>query len=85
MTVYAKIENNKLITASNNLGITGLADSAELCLANGFSAYTEEEISGYYGGTYQIIDGILRIITAVCRSDCHIIGQVFAIFQLSTI
>ena len=63
MTVYAKIENNKLICASNNLGITGLADSPELCLANGFTAYTEEQVSGYYAGSHQIIDGVLTPIT----------------------
>ena len=60
MTVYAKIENNKLITAYNGYnGITGLADSPELCLANGFIAYTEEQVSGYYAGTHQIIDEVL--------------------------
>ena len=64
MTVYAKIENNKLICASNNMGITGLADSPELCLTNGFTAYTEEQISGYYAETYQIIDGVLTDITS---------------------
>lgn len=63
MTVYAKIENNKLICASNNLGITGLADSPELCEANGFTAYTEEEISGYFAGNYEIIDGVLTDIS----------------------
>ena len=63
MTVYAKIENNKLICASNNLGITGLADSPELCLANGFTAYTEEQVSGYFAETHQIIDGVLMDIT----------------------
>ena len=63
MTIYAKIENNKLICASNNLGITGLADSAELCEANGFTAYTEEQVSSYYVGTHQIIDGVLTDIT----------------------
>ena len=63
MTVYAKIENNKLITASNNLGITGLADSPELCKANGFTAYTEEEIGGYFAGTHQIVNGILTDIS----------------------
>src|SRR5574344_574552 len=65
MTVYAKIENNKLVTAYNGYnGITGLADIPELCLANGFTAYTEEEISGYYAGTHQIIDGVLTDITS---------------------
>ena len=60
MTVYAKIENNKLITAYNGYnGITGLADSPELCLASGFTAYTEEEISGYFAGTHRIVDGVL--------------------------
>ena len=59
MTVYAKIENNKLICASNNLGITGLVDSPSLCEANGFTAYMEEEVSGYFAGTHQIIDGVL--------------------------
>lgn len=64
MTVYGKIENNKLICASNGYnGITGLADSPELCLANGFTAYTEEQVSGYYAGTHQIIDGVLTDIT----------------------
>ena len=64
MTVYAKIENGRLITAYNGYnGITGLADSAELCLDNGFIAYTEEEASGYYSGTHQIIDGVLINIT----------------------
>lgn len=64
MTVYAKIENNKLITAYNGYnGITGLADSPELCLVNGFTAYTEEEISGYFAGTHQIIDGVLTDIS----------------------
>ena len=64
MTVYAKIENNKLITAYNGYnGITGLADSPELCLANGFTAYTEEQISGYFAGTHQIIDGVLTDIS----------------------
>src|SRR5574344_1026721 len=60
MTVYAKIENNELITAYNGYnGVVGLADSVELCLANGFTAYTEEEVSGYFAGSYQIIDGVL--------------------------
>ena len=64
MTVYGKIENNKLITAYNGYnGITGLADSPELCLANGFTAYTEEQISGYFAGTHQIVNGILTDIT----------------------
>lgn len=64
MTVYAKIENNKLVTAYNGYnGVIGLADSIELCLSNGFTAYTEEEISGYFGGTHQIIDGVLTDIT----------------------
>lgn len=65
MTVYAKIENGKLITAYNGYnGIIGLADNPELCLANGFIAYTEDEISGYYGGSYSIIDGVLVDISA---------------------
>ena len=64
MTVYGKIENNKLITAYNGYnGVIGLADSPELCESNGFTAYTEEEISGYFGGTHQIINGILTDIT----------------------
>src|SRR5574344_275906 len=64
MTVYAKIENNKLITAYNGYnGITGLANSPELCLANGFTAYTEEEIGGYFGGSYKIINGILKNVS----------------------
>ena len=64
MTVYAKIEDNKLITAYNGYnGITGLADSPELCLENGFTAYTEEEVSGYFAGTHKIIDSILTDIT----------------------
>ena len=63
MTVYAKIENNKLICANNNLGIPGLADSPELCLSNGFTPYTEEQISGYFAGTHQIIDGVLTDIS----------------------
>lgn len=63
MTTYGKIENNKLITASNNLGITGLADSPELCKANGFTDYTEAEISGYFSGSHQIVDGVLTDIT----------------------
>ena len=64
MTVYAKIEDNKLITAYNGYnGITGLADSPELCIENGFTAYTEEEVSGYFARTHQIIDGVLTNIT----------------------
>ena len=64
MTVYAKIEDNELVTAYNGYnGITGLADSPELCKANGFTAYTEEEISGYFGGTHQIVNGILTDIS----------------------
>ena len=64
MTVYAKIENNKLVTAYNGYnGITGLADSPELCEANGFKAYTEEEIGGYFAGTHQIVNGILTDIS----------------------
>ena len=64
MTVYAKIENNKLVTAYNGYnGITGLADSVGLCEANGFNAYTEEEVSGYYAGTHQIVNGILTDIS----------------------
>jgi hypothetical protein len=63
MTVYAKIENDKLITAYNGYkGITGLAANPELCLANGFTAYTEEEISGYFSNSHQIIDGVLTDI-----------------------
>ena len=65
MAVYAKIENNKLITAYNGYnGVIGLADSVELCLANGFTAYTEEEISGYFSGSYKIIDGVLTDIAS---------------------
>ena len=65
MTVYAKIENGQLITAYNGYNrITGLADSVELCLNNGFTAYTEEEISGYFGGTHEIINGVLTDITS---------------------
>ena len=65
MTVYGKIENNKLVTAYNGYnGVIGLADSVELCLANGFTAYTEEEISGYFTGTYKVIDGVLTNITS---------------------
>ena len=64
MTVYAKIENNKLVTPYNGYnGIIGLADSSELCLANGFVAYTEEEVSGYFAGTHQIVNGILTDIS----------------------
>lgn len=64
MTVYAKIENDKLITAYNGYnGITGLADSPVLCLANGFTEYTEKEVSGYFAGTHQIIDGVLTDIS----------------------
>ena len=64
MIVYAKIENNKLITAYNGYnGITGLTDSVELCLANGFTVYTEEQVSGYFAGTHQIIDGVLTDIS----------------------
>lgn len=60
MTVFYKIENNKLITAYNGYnGVTGLADNPELCIANGFVEGTEEEIAGYFGGTHQIIDGVL--------------------------
>lgn len=64
MTVYAKIENEQLITAYNGYnGIVGMADSPELCLTNGFTGYTEEEISGYYVGMYVINDGKLIDIT----------------------
>jgi len=60
MAVFYKIENNKLITAHNGYnGITGLADSPELCLANGFIAGTEEQVSGYFAGTHNIVDGVL--------------------------
>lgn len=65
MTVYAKIENDTLITAYNGYnGITGLADSPTLCLANGFSAYAEDEINGYFSGTYKIVDGVLTNIVS---------------------
>lgn len=62
MTVYAKIENNKLITAYNGYnGITGLADNPQLCLTNGFTTYTEEEIAGYYAGYMELLsDGSLK-------------------------
>ena len=64
MTTYGKIENDKLIPAYNGYnGTIGLADSSELCEANGFTAYTEEEISGYFAGTHQIIDGVLTDIS----------------------
>lgn len=69
MTVYAKIEDNKLVTAYNGYNrITGLADSPELCLANGFTAYEEDEngstlVDKYFGGSYQIIDGVLTDIS----------------------
>jgi hypothetical protein len=64
MTVYAKIEDNKLITAYNGYnGVIGMADSPELCLANGFTAYTEEEVSGYFTGTHIIIEGVLTDIS----------------------
>ena len=64
MTVYAKIENGQLISAYNGYnGVTGLADSVELCLANGFTAYTEKEVSGYFAGTHQIVNGILTDIS----------------------
>lgn len=49
MTVYAKIENGQLITAYNGYnGIVGMADSPELCLANGFITYEDELVSKYY-------------------------------------
>lgn len=64
MTVYAKIENGKLITAYNGYnGITGFADNIEVMIANGFQSYTEEEIAGYYAGIYKIINGILTDIS----------------------
>lgn len=63
MTVYAKIENNELVTAKNGYnGITGLADNLELCLKNGFTPFTEEEVSGYFFGSHKIIDGVLTDI-----------------------
>jgi len=64
MTTYGKIENNKLITAYNGYnGVIGLADSPELCIANGFEAYTEKEVSGYFSGTHKIIGGVLTDIS----------------------
>lgn len=64
MTVFAKIENNELITAYNGYnGIIGLADSPELCLENGFSAYDEEIISKYFAQQAKIQDGNLIDIT----------------------
>lgn len=69
MTVYAKIEDNKLVTAYNGYnGIIGLADSPELCLANGFTAYEEDEngltlIDKYFAGSCKIIDGALTDIS----------------------
>lgn len=64
MTVFAKIENNELITAYNGYnGIVGLADSPELCLENGFSAYDEEIISKYFAQQAKIQDGQLVDIT----------------------
>ena len=71
MTVYAKIENNKLITAYNGYnGITGLADSPELCVANGFTAYTEEQISGY-NSTPKSCDIVNGILTDISDTDAY--------------
>lgn len=65
MTVYAKIENNELITAYNGYnGVIGLADNPDLCLANGFSAFTEDEISGYFAGSYVIVNGKLQDVSS---------------------
>lgn len=64
MTVYAKIENGELITAYNGYNdITGLADNPDISISNGFTAYTEEEIAGYYAGSQEIINGILTDIS----------------------
>ena len=64
MTVYAKIENNELITAYNGYnGITGLADSPELCIANGFKTYDETLVAKYYAKMAKIQDGQIIDIT----------------------
>jgi len=67
MGVYAKIEYNnnlqkyELIPAYNGYnGIVGLAESPELCLANGFTEYTTDEISGYNSGSH-IINAELQL------------------------
>lgn len=58
MTVYAKIENNKLITAYNGYNsISGFADNIELMENEGFRRYHEDEISGYFAGTFIIKNG----------------------------
>lgn len=76
MTVYAKIENGQLITAYNGYnGITGLADSAELCLENGFLAYDEAEISGVFAGTHQIVNEEIIDITETPEYQAKILAE----------
>lgn len=76
MTVYAKIENGQLITAYNGYNnIAGLADSPELCLTNGFNAYDETEISGYFAGTHQIINGEIVDITETFGYQAKILSE----------
>ena len=52
MTIYLKeLKNGELISAQNGYnGVTGLADSPELCLANGFFAADELEYARYLVG-----------------------------------
>lgn len=76
MTVYAKIENGQLITAYNGYNnIAGLADSAELCLENGFSEYDETVISGLFAGTHQIVNDEIVDITNSTEYQAKILAE----------
>lgn len=65
MSVYLKLENGELISAQNGYnGVVGLADSVELCSANGFVAYNEAEYTQYLAGQRELMpDGTLRDLT----------------------
>ena len=76
MTVYAKIENNELITAYNGYnGIVGFADNVELCIANGFIAYDEELVAKYYAGIAKIQDNVLVDISSTDEYKAEILAK----------
>lgn len=65
MTVYLKDENGFLISAQNGYnGVIGLADSPELCLANGFFAADETEYARYLAGQMTYANQVFTDITS---------------------
>jgi len=64
MIVYAKEINGKLIPAQNGYdGITGLADSPELCIANGFLPFDAGDFAKLQVGMAAYSSGVITDIS----------------------